>query len=220
MKKFVIGILLCLSLTIVYGQNAVCKVNDSDIASSYKGGCNNGLANGFGVARGRDIYEGEFLNGNKHGQGTYSWPNQGSKYVGEWKADNRDGQGKMTYASGGFSWDGGWKNDIRDGLGKFYLDAGQVIPAHQTKFGELIGPLGRRAVIENGTIIAIVDDKCTTKEQCLNNISAAQNRNNDKSILECKAGVNRCSNDCKVKYTNTNTVFSCQNMCRSESACQ
>ena len=37
-------------------------------------------------------YEGEYLNGKKHGWGTFTWPN-GELYVGEWKNDQMHGNG-------------------------------------------------------------------------------------------------------------------------------
>jgi hypothetical protein len=39
-----------------------------------------------------DIYEGEFENGNRQGQGTYTWTDQ-SYYKGEWLADKMNGKG-------------------------------------------------------------------------------------------------------------------------------
>jgi hypothetical protein len=50
-----------------------CRVDDPDITDSYTGECVAGAAHGKGVAKGRDEYKGEFNNGNKHGQGTYTW---------------------------------------------------------------------------------------------------------------------------------------------------
>ena len=48
-------------------------------------------------------YVGEYMNGLKHGQGTYTWGNgefNGDKYVGEYKDGLRHGQGTYTYADG------------------------------------------------------------------------------------------------------------------------
>ena len=42
-------------------------------------------------------YDGEMLNGKRHGQGTKRWPN-GDMYEGEWQLDKKDGVGKMTEA--------------------------------------------------------------------------------------------------------------------------
>jgi hypothetical protein len=50
-----------------------CKVVDSNIGAAYKGDCKDGFAHGFGVAKGRDTYTGNFKNGLTHGQGKYEW---------------------------------------------------------------------------------------------------------------------------------------------------
>tara|TARA_B110000211_G_C14014511_1_gene524743 strand:+ start:76 stop:1368 length:1293 start_codon:yes stop_codon:yes gene_type:complete len=44
-------------------------------------------------------YVGEWLDAKKHGQGTYTWAN-GKKYVGEWLDAKEHGQGTVTYADG------------------------------------------------------------------------------------------------------------------------
>ena len=61
-----------------------------------------------------DKYIGEFKDGKKHGQGTYTFA--GGKYEGEFKDAKRDGQGTLTFADG-LKYEGEWKDD------KFY---GQV----------------------------------------------------------------------------------------------
>ncbi len=49
----------------------LCKVNDSDISSWYKGDCKDGKAHGRGLAIGKARYEGEFVAGRKQGIGEY-----------------------------------------------------------------------------------------------------------------------------------------------------
>jgi hypothetical protein len=44
-------------------------------------------------------YEGEWKDGKRDGEGTYSWAD-GSKYKGEWKDGKRDGEGTYTYPDG------------------------------------------------------------------------------------------------------------------------
>lgn len=44
-----------------------------------------------------DIYEGEFENGNRQGEGAYTWTDQ-SYYRGEWLADKMDGKGVYANA--------------------------------------------------------------------------------------------------------------------------
>ncbi|MDP5170585.1 MAG: hypothetical protein NWR72_10090, partial [Bacteroidia bacterium] len=46
-----------------------------------------------------DVYEGEFLHGNRHGKGHLHMPN-GDAYDGEWKNDKMHGQGVYSYRNG------------------------------------------------------------------------------------------------------------------------
>ena len=55
-----------------------------------------------------DIYEGEFENGNRQGQGTYTWTDQ-SYYKGEWLADKMNGKG--IYANSEIELEGYFEND-------------------------------------------------------------------------------------------------------------
>ena len=61
----------------------------------------NGNLNGLGTytfANG-DKYVGEYKDGKQHGQGTLTWPD-GEKYVGDWKDGAKNGQGTYTFADG------------------------------------------------------------------------------------------------------------------------
>jgi hypothetical protein len=103
-----------------------CKVIDPDISSTYEGGCSNGLANGFGTAKGRATYVGNFANGKKEGKGKYTWED-GSWYEGDWKNDKREGKGKKVwpkYPSDAW-YDGDWKDDKMNGYGT--LNFGRTI---------------------------------------------------------------------------------------------
>lgn len=73
---------------------------------------------------GGDVYEGEILNGKRHGRGTYTWAN-GDTYEGEWKNGKRCGRGKLveygkspsgeTYMK--YSYDGEWLDSKEHGHG-------------------------------------------------------------------------------------------------------
>ncbi len=97
---------------IAYSQENDCKVLKPEISESYSGGCKNGLADGKGVARGIDYYEGQFDKGLPTGKGTYKWAD-GTYYEGHWENGNREGSGKMVYRDSTVT--GYWKDDIYAG---------------------------------------------------------------------------------------------------------
>jgi hypothetical protein len=84
-------------------------------------GCNSGnCQNGYGTRtypRNGDKYIGRWLDGKKHGAGTYIYAS-GNKYVGEWKDDKQHGQGTFTYNDGA-QYLGEYKNGNRDGQGTY-----------------------------------------------------------------------------------------------------
>jgi hypothetical protein len=47
----------------------------------------------------KDIFSGNWLNGRKHGQGTYVFNATGMKYIGEW-VENRFLSGRWAYPNG------------------------------------------------------------------------------------------------------------------------
>lgn len=73
---------------------------------------------------GGDVYEGEILNGKRHGHGTYTWAD-GDTYEGEWKDGKLCGRGKLiqygkspsgeTYMK--YSYDGEWLDNREHGHG-------------------------------------------------------------------------------------------------------
>lgn len=99
---------LLLMMTVVLGASLwqtahahACFVKDENISGEYVGPCVNGKAHGFGTAKGRDIYTGNFREGMKHGKGKYiSGPrsaNVGQIYEGEFREDMQNGFGKDTF---------------------------------------------------------------------------------------------------------------------------
>lgn len=108
------------AMLMLYSVNAFasdCKVNDSDIAGEYSGGCQNGLAHGEGVAKGKDKYEGTFNNGNVHGKGIYTW-STGKRYTGDILNGMAAGKGTFIWANGD-RYEGAWVNGERTGKGTF-----------------------------------------------------------------------------------------------------
>lgn len=95
MKKttllFTILMFFALSLT----AQKPCKVLVPALDSIYSGKCKKGLANGKGEAIGKDSYNGRFSEGLPDGKGIYTWSN-GDVYDGEWKNGLRHGEGTLS----------------------------------------------------------------------------------------------------------------------------
>ena len=70
-----------------------------------------------------DRYEGEYLNGDRHGFGTYFYAN-GNKYSGEYKNDSPNGKGTMIFSSGA-KYIGEVKNGKRHGSGTYFYPDGE-----------------------------------------------------------------------------------------------
>ena len=83
------------------------------------------------AAYGDKIFEGEFKNGRRHGQGTETFAN-GEIYEGEWKDGERNGQGTHTYAYGDNNkyvekYVGEWKDGKRSGKGTYTWADGREV---------------------------------------------------------------------------------------------
>ena len=84
-------------------------------------------------------YEGQFLDGKKHGQGKYTTPNfsyvgmfnenqfdsrgyisykNGDKYEGNFEKGKKSGNGTYTWSDGSY-YEGSYKNDLKHGQGRF-----------------------------------------------------------------------------------------------------
>ncbi|MDY6991718.1 MAG: hypothetical protein SVR94_03805, partial [Pseudomonadota bacterium] len=77
-----------------------CYVADSALRGTYSGECQGGKAHGQGIARGEDIYQGQFAQGWPHGEGTYIW-SDGDRYIGQFKNGQAHGRGVMRFEEGG-----------------------------------------------------------------------------------------------------------------------
>lgn len=76
-----------------------CYVADPYLRGNYVGMCQNNLAHGRGRAVGKDMYDGEFVNGVAHGYGTYVWQD-GDRFVGQFQSGQVHGNGVMVYNDG------------------------------------------------------------------------------------------------------------------------
>lgn len=83
--------------------------------ASYNGEWIDDKACNYGVITyvNKDVYEGNFLNGKKHGQGTYHYKT-GGKYKGEWIEDKKSGYGIMEFANKD-KYEGYWLKGQRSG---------------------------------------------------------------------------------------------------------
>ena len=69
-------------------------------------------------------YEGEFREGLKHGQGTYTWEN-GDRYEGQFAEDRPEGKGLYRFANGD-TYEGEVKGGVISGRGVYTTKAGDV----------------------------------------------------------------------------------------------
>ena len=92
----------------------------------YNGVWEKDLPHGEGVlfSEDGDVYQGEFLNGMRHGKGkqTYHGGKDGTGgdiYEGWWENDKRSGRGTLAMANGNI-FEGMWANDMKEGAGTLY----------------------------------------------------------------------------------------------------
>ena len=78
----------------------------------------------FFTDKGKLIYEGDYKNDQKNGEGIYYYKN-GDKYEGEWVNDLREGKGTIYWKNGN-KWEGCFHNDLCDGEGMFYNDVDSI----------------------------------------------------------------------------------------------
>lgn len=107
-----ISVVVISSFLLNISAQEACKVIPEALQGTYQGDCKEGLADGDGIAKGTDTYDGHFSKGLPNGYGTYKW-NTGAAYVGQWKKGMRNGRGKYTYMVNDkeVTEDGLWKND-------------------------------------------------------------------------------------------------------------
>ncbi len=119
-----------------------CRVLDPELTGSYQGGCKDGLAQGYGEAKGSAEYRGEFHAGRKQGRGVKIWPN-GDRYEGRFVEDRKEGVG--TYAWGpngpaaGERYRGDFRGDRRNGFGIYTWPSGDQYVGEWADDG-IVGP--------------------------------------------------------------------------------
>ena len=125
------ALLACLVAVVLFPLSAraqtTCRVLDPELVGQYQGGCKDGLAEGYGEAKGAAEYRGGFHAGRKQGKGVKIWPS-GDRYEGEFVADRKEGIGRYTWSpngpSAGESYSGAYRNDRRNGYGVYLWPSG------------------------------------------------------------------------------------------------
>lgn len=101
---------------------------DPELQGYFSGGCRDGLADGYGEARGIAQYQGSFRSGQKHGRGVMVWP-WGDRYDGEFVRDAIEGNGHFSRSSTGSGareeYIGHYVAGRRDGLGEYRWSSGE-----------------------------------------------------------------------------------------------
>ncbi|CAD8152519.1 unnamed protein product [Paramecium pentaurelia] len=72
-------------------------------------------------------YDGEKLNGMRHGYGTFFYQDNGGVYEGQWFENKMHGIGTLFYASGKPAYEGQWVNDKFQGKGTLYNEEPQML---------------------------------------------------------------------------------------------
>lgn len=122
-----------------------CIIVDPDISKHFSGECIDNYANGFGIARGRDEYRGEFKNGMTHGYGSYTWGSQ-SKWATE-------------------EYRGRYYKGVKMGYGHTSISSSSNHPALESmkKYGKLKdGRYYVNALYKSGNIVK----HCDSEEEC------------------------------------------------------
>jgi len=130
------------------GKGSSTTYKNGKFETSFVGEYINDKAEGAGVLTWKDgvEYVGQWKNGLKHGQGTFTtlkakyvgeWKDNmldglvvvtffnGSEYVGEYKKHMRNGQGTFKYNNGN-KYVGEWKDDLTHGVGTYTNSDGQI----------------------------------------------------------------------------------------------
>jgi len=158
MKHLLILLSILLLSSPLFGQSKKSGLlyiweNGSRYVGEWKDGKKHGqgtYTSGKGVGEG-DKYVGEFKSNKYHGQGMYTYSN-GDKYVGEYKDDKEHGQGTFTWSNGN-KYMGEFKDGKKHGQGTFTYSnekkyVGEWKNGKQNGQGTLTFPDGRNGVGE------------------------------------------------------------------------
>lgn len=123
----VVGLPALALFPLAAGAQNSCRVLDPELVGIYQGGCKDGLAEGYGEAKGIAEYKGGFHAGRKQGKGIKTWPT-GDRYEGAFVADRKEGYGEYVWSprgpSAGERYWGDYLNDRRHGHGVYQWPSG------------------------------------------------------------------------------------------------
>jgi hypothetical protein len=196
-----------------------CKVNDSELQGNYEGGCKNGKADGYGIAKGKDSYEGDFALGRPHGKGTYTWAD-GERYDGEFLNGRISGKGSYKYKNGD-RYDGEFSDGLRSGKGTHsYADG-------RTFSGEWRNNKPHKEVAQsnnnNDSELQKLREEINRLRDKPEPAQPSESSNQTKRCAEnCDAGFANCNFGCAqvkdndVGFLKESSRFECKRNCESE----
>ncbi len=121
----------------------------ANIMPRYEGDYIDGKRHGHGTMVWPDgkRYEGDWVNGKEHGHGTYVWPG-GHRYEGDFVDGEKHGYGIYKWPNG-TRYDGGWVDGIEHGRGTWIWPSGKryrgdIVTNKMTGHGIMIWPGGHR----------------------------------------------------------------------------
>jgi hypothetical protein len=126
------AMLVALALLHFAGEanSQTCTVLDTELQEQYSGSCVNGLADGYGTAKGIADFQGMFRAGMKHGAGKKTWP-WGDLYEGEYLNDEMTGYGRYSWSSSGprmgERYEGQFVSNLREGGGTYKWPSGEEL---------------------------------------------------------------------------------------------
>jgi hypothetical protein len=137
-----------LATTLIYGVVVWSMVHQKvsrPLDTIYIGNWNRGNKHGKGTYffPNGDRYEGKWKRGKQHGEGTYFF-SEGDKYVGNWKDGKKHGKGTYFFADGD-RFEGNWKDGEAHGKGAYVYPGGEIYSGewkdgNKQEYGPLIFP--------------------------------------------------------------------------------
>ena len=203
-RVLALAVVLLSGCAMTGGTQQSCKVLDPDLAQgAYRGGCKDGLADGYGEVSGAGSYRGDFQAGKKHGIGIKVMPN-GDRYAGDFDDDYRHGKGSYVWSANGpwagDRYEGEYHRDRRHGWGVFQWGSGDryegpwqddlrmgssVMETRRAQAAEAFG----KSVKAGGQVCAEVQLGLVDRQRMRGKVESAAGENVLVRILEVEGGV-------------------------------